>query len=63
MTTKELLKIAKKIAKYEMGIAQATSQDERDRCLEKIEELTSKITNLNDLLTIDIYVQEILDEI
>ena len=63
MKNKELKNFAKKIAKQQEIIdSNNSSQEEKEKAIVKIEELSRKVHNFNDLIIIDEMVLEILSK-
>lgn len=63
MKNKELKNFAKKIAKQQEIIdSNNSSQEEKEKAMVKIEELSRKVHNFNDLIIIDEMVLEILSK-
>lgn len=63
MKNKELKNFAKKIAKQQKIIdSNNSSQEEKEKAMVKIEELSRKVHNFNDLIIIDEMVLEILSK-
>ena len=63
MKNKELKNFAKKIAKQQEIIdSNNSSQEEKEKAVVKIEELSRKVHNFNDLIIIDEMVLEILSK-
>lgn len=61
MKTKERKNLAKRIAKCEAIIANSKDKQEIKMAKEEILKLTKKITSLEDIFEIDIYIQEYLE--
>lgn len=62
MKEKERKNFAKKIAKAELAMRNATDLEEKGRLEVEIMSLCSKVKNFEDLAAIDELVQEILNE-
>ena len=63
MKNKELKNFAKKIAKKQEIIdSNNSSQEEKEKAIVKIEELSRKVHNFNDLIIIDEMILEILSK-
>lgn len=62
MKTKEIKNLAKKIAKYEYIIQTSDDKKVVRQAQEKIMELTSSITSLDDMVAIDEAVMELLEK-
>ena len=62
MKTKEIKNLAKKIAKYEYIIQTSDDKKMVRQAQEKIMELTSSVTNLDDMIAIDEAVMELLEK-
>lgn len=63
MKNKELKNFAKKIAKQQEIIdSNNSNQEEKEKAVAKIEELSRKVHNFNDLIIIDEMVLEILSK-
>ena len=63
MKTKELKNLAKKIAKAEKAIQDATNEDEKALAEEEVMRLCGKVTNFQDMINLDELVQEALEEL
>lgn len=62
MKTKEIKNLAKKIAKYEYIIQTSDDKKVVRQAQEKIMELTSSVTSLDDMVAIDEAVMELLEK-
>lgn len=60
MTKQELKSLAQKIADAEKTIYNSENEKEKSKAKETILELSNSIVNLEDLLQLDEYIQEIL---
>lgn len=60
MKKKEMRNIAKKIAESELIIANSSDKNEIQKAKGTILALSNRITNLNDMLELDVLVQELL---
>lgn len=63
MKTKELKNLAKKIAKAEMKIRNAQTPEEKTAAEEEVMLLCGKVTNITDMLELDDYVQQALEDL
>lgn len=63
MKTKELKNLAKKIAECELALQKCTSENKDTKMLqEQIIRLCGSVTDMEDMVRIDEYVQDILKE-
>lgn len=60
MKKKEQIKLAKQIAINELILANSTDEAEISAAKEEILRLSKKMTSLEDIFEVDLYVQEIL---
>ena len=63
MKTKELKNLAKKIAKAEKRIQEAQSVEEKEAAENEVLTLCGRVTNITDMLNLDEFVQEALEEL
>lgn len=62
MTKKELKKLAKEIATYERVIQSTEDRNKRSEAQNQIIRLADKVTQMEDMLALDIFIQENLKE-
>ena len=62
MTRKELKKLAKEIATYERVIQETEDRNKRSEAQSQIIKLADKVTQIEDMLALDIFIQENLKE-
>jgi len=62
MTRKELKKLAKEIATYERVIQETEDRNKRSEAQNQIIKLADKVTQIEDMLALDIFIQENLKE-
>lgn len=62
MKMKELKNLAKKIAKWELVVQNAETQEERAEAEIKIMNLSSQVKSLEDIIIIDELVMDILEK-
>lgn len=63
MKEKEIKSFAKKIAKAEVILQTSDNEEEKKKAEKEILKLSSSIKNLQDMMLVDEYVQEILQKI
>ena len=63
MKKKELKNLAKKIAKAEVKLRQAISNEEKKLLEDTIMTLTGKVTNINEMIELDDLIQEEIAEL
>ena len=63
MKTKELKNLAKKIAKAEKKIQEAQTAEEKELAENEVLALCGRVTNITDMLNLDEFVQEALEEL